>query len=234
MALLVAACSASPLPTAPGPSIQSFTADPPVLYPGEAVLLVPVFTGGAGVIEPDVGPVESGRPVTLKPGTSPGTYVLRVTEGARSAVAELPLAIAYRHRLDPVLGGLPRTDHGAGLLPDGRVVLAGGFYGGGWEGRTEVWDPATGEFAQAGPLDNPHAEATTLLDGKGRLLLTGGHDSIGALESALVHAFDPVTGGWSELKNPMLQDRYQHSATLLPSGRSSWPEATSSAGGRRR
>ena len=156
--------------------------------------LLPVFTGGAGVIEPDIGPVESGQPVTLKPGTTPKTFLLRVGDGARGVSAELPLAVAYRHLLDRVPGGLPRTDHGAGLLPDGRVVLAGGLFGAGWEWRTEVWDPATGEYGLAGELDIPHAEATTLVDGKGRLLLTGGHDAYGPLESALVHAFDPSTG----------------------------------------
>ena len=219
-ALLVAACQASPQPpsAAPGPSIQSFTAEPPALYPGETVRLVPIFSGGAGVIEPDIGPVDSGQPVSLKPGTTPKTFVLRVGDGGRSASAELPLAVAYRHLLDRVPGGLPRTDHGAGLLPDGRVVLAGGLTGAGWEWRTEVWDPATGEYALAGELDIPHAEATTLVDGKGRLLLTGGHDAYGPLESALVHAFDPSTGGWTLLKYPMLEERYLHSATLLPSG----------------
>ena len=214
---LAQACAGSGSPAASGPTIHSFTASPPALYPGETVLLTAVFSGGAGTVEPEIGTVQSGQQVVLKPGTTPVKYVLTVTDGARTATAELPLEVAYRHRLDPVRGSIPRTEHAAALLGDGRVLLGGGLTGAGWEGRTELWDPATGRFELSGDLDIPHAEATTFLDGKGRVLVSGGTDAIGDLESNLVHAWTPDTGEWTQI-GVMAERRYLHTATLLPRG----------------
>jgi hypothetical protein len=214
---LASGCSGSGSSPGPRPSIESFAADPPALYPGETVLLTAVFSGGAGTIEPYIGRVESGQPLALKPGTTPARYVLTVTDGTRTVVAELALAVAYRHRLDSIPGAIPRADHAAALLEDGRVLLAGGFFGAGWEGRTELWDPASRRFDLAGELDIPHAEATTLLDAKGRVLVTGGLDAIGELGSALVHSFDPTTGSWTRLHD-LAEERHLHTATLLPNG----------------
>ncbi len=211
---LAQACAGS---SSSGPAIHAFSADPPALYPGETVRLTATFSGGSASISPGVGPVASGQQVLLKPGTTPARYLLTVTDGARSATAELDLQVDYRHRLNPIPGAIPRTEHAAALLDDGRVLLGGGLFGAGWEGRTERWDPLTGRFELAGGLDVPHAEAATLLDGKGRVLVTGGDDAIGELESDLVHAFDPATGEWTLLQ-PMAEERSLHTANLLPSG----------------
>jgi hypothetical protein len=214
---LAQACAGSGSPSASGPAVHSFTASPPALYPGETVLLTAVFSGGTGAVEPGIGPVQSGVPVILKPGTRPGAFQLTVTDGVQAATAQVALAVGYRHRLDLVAGAIPRTEHSAALLGDGRVLLGGGLFGAGWEGRTERWDPLTGEFEPAGDLDVPHAEAATLLDGKGRVLVVGGNDAMGDLESDMVHAFDPVTGQWTLLQ-PMAEIRTFHTATLLPGG----------------
>jgi hypothetical protein len=71
----------------------------------------------------------------------------------------------------------------ATALPDGRALVAGGL---GRPGGSEVFDPATGAFADGGALvaRRIQATATTLPDG--RVLLAGGQDSGTRLASAEV------------------------------------------------
>jgi len=59
-----------------------------------------------------------------------------------------------------------------------------------------------------------HHTATLLLDG--RVLVAGGENALGSLNS--VELFDPATGLWSAAAS-MQQARSQHTATLLPDGR---------------
>src|SRR5205823_10686689 len=86
------------------------------------------------------------------------------------------------------LGGMGeergRTAHTATLLPDGRVLLAGGWGQAGAGAPREalntaaLFDPARGTFANAGQMANGRANhtATLLLDGE-RVLLTGGRSA---------------------------------------------------------
>ena len=63
----------------------------------------------------------------------------------------------------------PRYGHTATLLPDGRVLIAGGDIGGGTISRTscQIFDPETGSFRAIGPLDHHrlYHRATLLVDG---------------------------------------------------------------------
>jgi hypothetical protein len=69
----------------------------------------------------------------------------------------------------------PRAGHTASLLPDGRVLLAGG-----WnvpfpqaEGTAEIYDPATNAFTSTGSmLANLYADTGTLLK-TGKVMITG-------------------------------------------------------------
>jgi Galactose oxidase, central domain/Kelch motif len=77
----------------------------------------------------------------------------------------------------------PRFDHTATLLPDGQVLIAGGdhidFLSGGTTvilNSSEIYNPATGHWKNAGKLNSPRAfhAATLLSDGK--VLVVGGFD----------------------------------------------------------
>ena len=97
----------------------------------------------------------------------------------------VPLAVAasFAHNESPQITptavlSIARASHSASLLPDGRVLIAGGFGGSGYEqtpyATTELFDPATSRFV-AGPsmrIGRTGHTATTLLDGT--ILIAGG------------------------------------------------------------
>jgi hypothetical protein len=113
-----------------------------------------------------------------------------------------------------------RESHTLALLPDGRVLVAGGTESPNSSlaalDSVEIFDPSTGIFS-AGPSMN-HARightATVLADG--RVLVVGGTSGNDAVQSAEV--FDPAAGTWTDAASPDA-GRTGHTATLLPDGR---------------
>lgn len=115
--------------------------------------------------------------------------------------------------------GMARVYHTATRLADGRVLVAGGTDGSGWDeaATAEVWDPATGAFTStAGNLKDPRYGHAAVLLANGKVLLTGG-DTLSE-DYNTCDLFDPATGTFSTAA-PMLQGRRRHTATLLPDGR---------------
>jgi hypothetical protein len=105
----------------------------------------------------------------------------------------------------------PRSSHTATLLPDGRVLIVGGWAREGTASlvEAEMYDPTTGTFQPAGTLQG----AATLLP-DGRVLLAGGETGTGT--NARVEFFDPATG--SVTAGPAVP-RPRHAASLvLPDG----------------
>jgi hypothetical protein len=80
-----------------------------------------------------------------------------------------------------------RTRATATRLPEGRVVVAGGFDAGLALADVDVFDPATGSFETAAPLEQPRWFHGAVVAG-GLLVVAGGQDTAGALAS--VEAFD--------------------------------------------
>jgi hypothetical protein len=104
------------------------------------------------------------------------------------------------------------------FLSSGFVLISSDAF------RTEVYDPATGTFANAGGLDNLSATMTTLPDGT--VLVTGGNPCVDylcqdfwedAASLANANLYNPSTGtfGYAGLMNT---SRTAHQATLLPDG----------------
>jgi len=102
----------------------------------------------------------------------------------------------------------------ATLLPDGRVLVAGGT-GSDFElvAFTEVYDPRIGSWSAAGEMVGARAghTATVLLDG--RVLVAGG-----STDRASAELYDPVNDSWTAT-GPLIEGRVGHTATLLSDGK---------------
>jgi N-acetylneuraminic acid mutarotase len=119
-----------------------------------------------------------------------------------------------------------RSGHTATLLPDGRVVVAGGYdikaaevAGAEIMGLTaaELYDPNSGQWIMTGSMTDTRAGATATLRQDGRVLVAGG-DVGGAGAGRSAELYDPGTGRWA-ITGSMADARRNHAATLLPDGR---------------
>ena len=123
-----------------------------------------------------------------------------------------------------------RSAHTSTLLPDGRVLVAGGIDSGGSGGRTsaELYDPRSGRWTTTGSMAEGRGAHTATLLRDGTVLVTGGWHALGdrpALTTA--ELYDPRTGRWAATGS-MAEARSNahcgwhscgHMATLLPDGR---------------
>jgi hypothetical protein len=115
----------------------------------------------------------------------------------------------------------PRVGHSSTLLPDGRVLVAGGTYLiGGALNSAELYDPASGLWMVTGSLTNQRCNHTATLLPNGKVLAAGGSQGTlpppyGELSSA--ELYDPVSGNWS-LTGSLQFARQNHAAVLLPDG----------------
>lgn len=111
-----------------------------------------------------------------------------------------------------------RSAHVAGLLPDGRVLVAGGWIDGNERGiaSADVYDPNSGWSMVTGmPVASAQASLVTL--GDGRLMVIGGVDGSGNA-SAVVMLFNPATSVWSRTGD-LRESVYWPAAVVLKDGR---------------
>jgi len=90
--------------------------------------------------------------------------------------------------------GTSRWNHTATLLTDGRVLVAGGAYGG--SPSAELYDPSTGTFTPTGNMitANQYGQSATLLDNGTVLISRGSVIGVGGyIQPAALELYDPVT-----------------------------------------
>ncbi|MCY1020059.1 Ig-like domain-containing protein [Pyxidicoccus sp. MSG2] len=102
------------------------------------------------------------------------------------------------------------------LLPNGRVLAAGGYAASGALASAEVYDPASGTWASAGAMHIARSNHTATLLPSGKVLLAGNSAGSGAYDAE--DLYDSATGAWS-VTAAMGSRRGLHTATLLPSGK---------------
>ncbi len=113
-------------------------------------------------------------------------------------------------------GGSMVTDrvyHSATLLPDGRVLAAGGSGG---DSSAELYDPALNTWSATGAMSTGRSGHSAALLADGRVLVVGGSGSSGTLSSA--ELYDPATSTWSAAGS-LTTGRSKLSITLLSDGR---------------
>ena len=133
----------------------------------------------------------------------------------------------------------PRAFHTATLLPNGTVLLAGGYDGSGPVAALDIFDPSTLQFASnqgatPGTWAHPAAQHTASLLPNGQVLLAGGMDAQGNATDAT--ALVTVSGSGAStvitcVPGPNLAAaRTGHTATTLADGSVLIAGGTSAAG----
>lgn len=108
-----------------------------------------------------------------------------------------------------------RSAHTATLLPDGKVLVAGGYDGSNYLNSCALYDPATATWSSTGSMLAGRQNAIATLLQNGKVLVTGGYNG-SYLNSC--ELYDPATGMWSSTGS-MLSGRDFHTATLLSNGK---------------
>jgi Kelch motif len=116
---------------------------------------------------------------------------------------------------------IARAGHSSTLLPDGKVLIAGGFGGSGTERNpyrsSEIYDPRTGSFQPAGNMTIGRSGHTATLLKNGKLLIAGGWTGRYNVRRA-AELYDPATGIFAPTGD-MVIERAGNIAALLPDGR---------------
>jgi len=108
-------------------------------------------------------------------------------------------------------------NHTATLLPNGKVLVAGGSQNDGSFNTSELYDPATGTWSFTGTLNTARESHTATLLPNGKVLIAAGFDyDYNSLNTA--ELYDPATGTWSRTGS-LNMSRVYHTATLLLNGK---------------
>ena len=109
-----------------------------------------------------------------------------------------------------------RSVHVATLLPDGRVLVAGGYNDtSGGLASAELYDPASGTWSATGNLAEGRSRPSLTLLLNGLVLVAGGQGDQGTLASS--ELYDPASGTWSPT-GALPIAIWGNTATLLPNG----------------
>jgi N-acetylneuraminic acid mutarotase len=112
--------------------------------------------------------------------------------------------------------GTARFVHTATLLPNGKVLIAGGYFiEMSSSAGAELFDSATGTFSGTGSMTVPRAIHTATLLPDRTVLIAGGYNGNA---SASAELYDPATGIFRGTGS-MGAGRYACAATLLPNGK---------------
>jgi hypothetical protein len=189
--IVLAACRAQVVPTAPIDASATPDASPAMVAEPTAtssVARLPTASAGSS----GVAIARSGRLTELGRMTVPRAVAtatrlsdgrILIAGGCSDPGCDLGSAGGQTAELfDPARGTFTRTgdltafrdDHAAVLLPDGRVVLLGGWGAADLLAATDVYDPSTGRFSPGPSLSSGRAGIVPITMDDGRILVAGG------------------------------------------------------------
>jgi WD40 repeat protein len=102
------------------------------------------------------------------------------------------------------------------LLPNGKVLVTGGYNGNVDSATAELYDPASGTWTATGSLATRREQHTATLLPNGKVLVVGGIDFFTDVASA--ELYDPASGTWTAAGS-LTFARRSHTTTLLPNGK---------------
>lgn len=137
----------------------------------------------------------------------------------RSSATPLPVQAGWQ-----ATGSLamPRADHTATLLNDGRVLVAGGY--GAQSDSVELYDPRTGRWTAGESLLQPRIRHAAILLADGQVLVAGGfNNTVNNTTTSISGAerYNPLTGRWQRTSAPpidlglVMMDRLPDGQVLL-------------------
>ena len=135
------------------------------------------------------------------------------------------LATATAEIYDPATGlwsattsmSTQRQGHTATLLPNGQVLVAGGFGVGSYVLKSaELYDPVSATWTTIAPMNSGRGGFNATLLPSGQVLVVGG-DSLANFSLADAELFDPSTGKWT-VTGSLNTARWGATATLLNNG----------------
>ncbi|HYA25616.1 MAG TPA: kelch repeat-containing protein, partial [Terriglobales bacterium] len=115
-----------------------------------------------------------------------------------------------------------RYKHTAGLLPDGRVLIAGGSDERDWHGTlssAEIYDPRTGKFAPTSSLHDSRFKLPELAVqlSSGQLLIAGGSQELELYDPAS-NKFLLASGQMNDARHFLTETKLRDGSVLLAGG----------------
>ena len=153
-----------------------------------------------------------------------GNQTISATDTVSSAIAgdSSPIQVAADpnlHSFRPTGDmGTVRKDHTATLLPDGKVLVAGGFDGSAFLASAEIFDPVAGTFTATGTMLAARSSFSAVLLAHGPTATNGKVLVAGGDEGGTAELFDPATGSFKAV-GATIQVISDSKAVLLNNGK---------------